>query len=415
MNIVELCAGIGSFSVAAKRVNNILGHQFYTTVGCSEIDTFCNRVLEREGHEITGDLGLLGIPRAEHLHKVFVDDDLVPAEETGFTSLCIEDFLEGIVDCDMITAGSPCQDVSPANTEESLGIDGKKSRVIHDVMRVIEDLEPKYAVIENSSKLTSKGLDVILSKFYDLGYDAQWSIVSAANFGFNHYRHRCFIVAYLNETALAASGKQLFRTVSGYANKAPGETLSLLCNMSPAQREFTKVNDTKSIKLRSKRINALGNSIVVDVSQSILQSIADIEHGNGSLERMSEKVVGNVSERGVFCLEGLRFTNMPSAGIMKNGLLIQVSPDRSLNPSNSEFIGMAGTLLKKDGNNNYSGLSRLTRPGTLGGHVGSIMQEFGYRCGGLNPVYCEQLMGFSDNYTDAEGLAKGRMQTPMIS
>jgi DNA (cytosine-5)-methyltransferase 1 len=413
MEILELCAGIGAFSLASQRVNQQLGNDFYSTVACSEIEPFCNKVLLREDHEIIGDLGLVATSRENHVHQSLMDEDIVPVEETNFTSLCIEDFLEGIVNCDIITVGSPCQNISPANTTTNNGIDGEKSKVIYDVLRITQDLEPMYLIIENSDKLLGKGLDVILSTLNEMEYDAQWSIISGANFGFNQYRHRCFVIAYLRDTVLAKSGKQFFKSVSEQAVYRPGEIVPLLKDMSEEQKLFTKVDEPKSINLRTKRVNALGNSIIVDVAQAIMYSLASIELGNGSSERLKEEWVGNCSEAGTVDLSGDRLIKIPSSGMMIDGRLIKVDPDRKLNPSKSEFKNMAGSLLKKDGNNNFSCESRLTRPGTFGGHVGSIMHAFGYNEGAINPLYCEKAMGFPVNYTCADKFDKKRMLTPI--
>tara|TARA_R110002033_G_scaffold135713_6_gene175434 strand:+ start:181 stop:1416 length:1236 start_codon:yes stop_codon:yes gene_type:complete len=408
MDVLDLCAGIGSFSLAAKQVN---GGTYYNTVACSEVENFCNKVLSKQGHEIIGDLRYIGLPESKQKYSDLLEMDLVPAEETGFTSISLEDILEGVVDIKMCMAGSPCQDISSANTEESGGIDGSKSSVIHDIMEKVELIEPDFVLLENSSALIRKGLHVLLSVFHDLGYIVEWSTVAAANFGYNHYRHRCFVVAYLPKTRIAQSNASIFKEVSKYANKAPGTKTPLLKNMTQEQRLFTKVDETRSIKLRSKRINAIGNTVVRDVAYAILQSIADLETQSVNAKQNKYKakdVLGYMRQNGIVetvnysLFEDSTFIDkMPPAGFMSvDGTVYISARDERLNPKNTAYPDMNSTLLSRDGNNCFSGKARLTRPGKLGGLVGDLMREFGFNKGGLNPVYCERLLGLPDNITN---------------
>jgi len=407
MQILDLCSGIATFSLAAKHVNN---GSFYQTVACSEIEPFCNKVLDKQGYELLGDLDYIGKPDHEQEHVKFIDCDLVPCEETGFTSVSLEDINEGVVTIDMIIAGSPCQNISPANTMDRLGIDGEKSSVIYSIMEKVELIEPGIVIIENSSALIRKGLHVLLSTFNKLGYIVEWSTIAAANFGFNHYRHRCFVIAYLPNTKIAKSKSSVFKLVSKMANKRPGYRTPLLKDMTPEQAILTRVENTKSIKLRTKRINALGNSVVFDVAYALLQSIADLEMGKCHKKQVNLKssFLGYITNLGL--VDNLNYSlfeepcymdKLPPAGYMdSDGNVYITARDNRLNPKHTSYTGMSSTLLNRDGNNNFSTKSRLNRPGKLGGLTGDLMREFGFDSGGLNPIYCEQLMGLPEDITN---------------
>jgi DNA (cytosine-5)-methyltransferase 1 len=61
--------------------------------------------------------------------------------------------------------------------------------------RIIGEVRPRYAFIENSPMLVVRGLDRVLSDLASMGYDAEYGIISAADCGAPHLRERIWIVA----------------------------------------------------------------------------------------------------------------------------------------------------------------------------------------------------------------------------
>src|SRR3990167_2288897 len=55
-----------------------------------------------------------------------------------------------------------------------------------------------YVLLENVPGLLFQGGEEVLSDLAGLGYDAEWTVLSAAQFGAPHLRRRVFIVAYPN-------------------------------------------------------------------------------------------------------------------------------------------------------------------------------------------------------------------------
>ena len=96
---------------------------------------------------------------------------------------------------DVITGGFPCQDISAAG--KGAGLDGERSGLWGEMARVICEVRPSYAFIENSPMLTIRGLDRVLCDLAQMGFDAQWGIVGAADVGAKHQRDRIWIVAKL--------------------------------------------------------------------------------------------------------------------------------------------------------------------------------------------------------------------------
>lgn len=99
---------------------------------------------------------------------------------------------------DLVAGGFPCQDIS--NAGRRAGIDGKRSGLWSEFARIIRILRPRYVLIENVPALTVRGLGRVLSDLAASGFDAEWTVLSAAMFGTPHLRRRIFIVAYANNS-----------------------------------------------------------------------------------------------------------------------------------------------------------------------------------------------------------------------
>ena len=101
----------------------------------------------------------------------------------------------GIVD--VVSGGFPCQDISAAG--HGAGISGSRSGLWSEMARIIGEVRPQYAFIENSPMLTIRGLETVLCDLAALGFDAKWGVVSAADVGAPHLRERIWIVAHANQ------------------------------------------------------------------------------------------------------------------------------------------------------------------------------------------------------------------------
>jgi DNA (cytosine-5)-methyltransferase 1 len=119
---------------------------------------------------------------------------------------------------DILTGGFPCQDLSLAGKRAGLA-EGTRSGLWSEFARAIEELQPKLVVIENVRGLLSAKADngmeydsqtlddwggrpvftaiqAVLGSLADLGYDAKWCGLRAADAGAPHNRFRVFIIAF---------------------------------------------------------------------------------------------------------------------------------------------------------------------------------------------------------------------------
>ena len=106
----------------------------------------------------------------------------------------------------LLVGGFPCQDYSVAHTGAK-GIEGKKGVLWWQIRDTLEAKKPKFVLLEHVDRLlkspaNQRGRDfgVILACFNDLGYDVEWRVINAADYGFTQRRRRTFIFAYKNDT-----------------------------------------------------------------------------------------------------------------------------------------------------------------------------------------------------------------------
>ena len=100
----------------------------------------------------------------------------------------------GIVD--VVSGGFPCQDISAAG--KGAGIDGERSSMWKHMARVVCEARAEWVFVENSPMLVSRGLGTVLRVLAALGFDAAWTVLSAAQVGAPHIRERIWICAHSN-------------------------------------------------------------------------------------------------------------------------------------------------------------------------------------------------------------------------
>jgi len=109
----------------------------------------------------------------------------------------------GIVD--VVSGGFPCQDISIAGNGD--GLDGERSGMWREMARIIGEVRPRFAFVENSPMLVTRGLERVLADLTSMGYDSRWGVISAADIGAKHKRERVWIVASSNSNKQYRRGK----------------------------------------------------------------------------------------------------------------------------------------------------------------------------------------------------------------
>ncbi|MCX8999939.1 DNA cytosine methyltransferase [Rhizobiaceae bacterium BDR2-2] len=96
---------------------------------------------------------------------------------------------------DIIVGSPPCQDISSANTK-GRGIDGERSGLYLEAVRLVGDCRPRWFAFENSPNLRTRGADRLLGELDALGYACEPCVVGASDVGANHVRKRSWLIGY---------------------------------------------------------------------------------------------------------------------------------------------------------------------------------------------------------------------------
>jgi DNA (cytosine-5)-methyltransferase 1 len=75
--------------------------------------------------------------------------------------------------------------------------------------RIIREVRPRFAFVENVPALTGRGLDRVLGDLADLGYDARWCVLGADDAGAPHHRKRIWLFAYAMQEGRQSTSQQL--------------------------------------------------------------------------------------------------------------------------------------------------------------------------------------------------------------
>jgi len=171
----------------------------------------------------------------------------------------------GIVD--VVSGGFPCQDISSAG--KGAGIDGERSGMWREMARIIHEVRPRYAFVENSPMLTSRGLGIVLGDLASMGFDARWGVLGAADVGAKHQRDRIWIVA--TNTRYSQQGQQE-SSVRQKCGESIGEKSGNLCKDLPKpifrnNKQWWSIEPNvgrvaDGVAARVDRLKAIGNGQV---------------------------------------------------------------------------------------------------------------------------------------------------------
>jgi DNA (cytosine-5)-methyltransferase 1 len=150
-------SGIGGIDLGFERAG-------FETVWQVEINDYCRKVLAKN------------FPAAERYADI---------RECG---------VENLKPVDVVAGGFPCQDISNAGLRAGIG--GGRSGLWKHMHRIIGELRPKIVLVENVAALLGRGMGVVLGDLAEIGYDAEWKVISAADMGAPHLRERVWIMAH---------------------------------------------------------------------------------------------------------------------------------------------------------------------------------------------------------------------------
>lgn len=93
----------------------------------------------------------------------------------GVKDVCGENY-----DIDLLIGGSPCQDLSIAKKDRK-GLDGERSSLFWEYVRILNEVKPKYFILENVASMPQKDKDIISQTLGVQPVMINASLVSAQN------------------------------------------------------------------------------------------------------------------------------------------------------------------------------------------------------------------------------------------
>jgi len=278
---LDLFSGIGGFALAAEAVG-------WETIAFAEVDEYASSVLRTHwpGIDNVGDVTKL-------CRRVY---DCEYDEESGeaWCPRCDDDF--GECACvgtdqftdtygfpDVVTAGVPCQPTSQIGKRGGVG-DGRW--LWPDTIRVVSELRPRFVIAENPAAILTlehgRAFNGIASGLVEIGYDMWWDVLPAYAVGAGHRRERCIIVATDSDCAglerYAGYGEESGEQKQNRPTTAP----DLRTRRFDERRWYSQsgiepvVNGIPG-KVARQQMTAIGNAIVPQVAQMIMEAIKAVE------------------------------------------------------------------------------------------------------------------------------------------
>ncbi len=195
----------------------------------------------------------------------------------------IEDvFCHELEPVDLICGGFPCQDVSVAG--KKAGIEGSRTGLWSEMFRIICGLRPRYVILENVPGLLipveygrPAPIATVLGDLSRIGFDAEWSTVSACSMGATHMRSRVFIVAYADRI----DGRSRFRNTDARSIRTLQKVDSFASSRLSAKARMANPSalyrNADGVPSGMDRNRAIGNSVHPDVAEWIGRQITRME------------------------------------------------------------------------------------------------------------------------------------------
>lgn len=181
---------------------------------------------------------------------------------------------ENLPAVDVICGGFPCQDVSTSGKRAGIK-EGTRSGLWFEYARIVRELRPQYVIVENVPGLLSDGMGTVLGDISLLGYDAEWTTLSACSVGAPHPRERVFIIAHSERRDVEELGTR----PRPYRNPGPKAS-----NGPLYVGDFGMGWPIESRVLRSRHgfpagsltLHALGNAVVPQVAEVVARRLLEI-------------------------------------------------------------------------------------------------------------------------------------------
>lgn len=364
LNVIELFAGVGGFRIGLEKANK----DFFKTVYSNQWE-----------------------PSTKTQHAFDCYNSHFPNSiNTNLDITTISNNELKKINANLLVGGFPCQDYSVARSlNNELGIKGKKGVLFWEIKRVIEAVNPKYILLENVDRLLKspanqrgKDFSIMLAVFRELGYNVEWRIINAADYGGPQRRRRVFIFAYEKNIDFAKKMNEVSEESIIYKNgffqkEFPTEKFSY----KNRELDFTLPEDIVQISdsFSSKYFNS---GIMINGKVTTIETIPVKEEGIPLKNILQNNVEDKyyLSEKQIEKIKYLR------------------GPKKILRTSKEghQYFYSEGGMSETD-QLNIPSRTMLTSEGTLNRSSHIIKENDKYRF--LTPIETERLNQFPDDWT----------------
>ena len=209
---VDLCSGIGGFALGFEWAGLSTPQLF------CDIEPWCRDILKQHWPNV---------PIKSDVKELANDPDRF------------------IPDCDVLTAGYPCQPFSSAGKRQG----EEDDRHIWPYIRtIVAHKRPSWVVFENVNGHISLGLDTVLSNLEAEGYTTRPFVIPACSVGAPHRRDRVWIVGHTEDNGRDRGAETVGR--EGIQSKQNQSQLEV---WGKSSRPSEDVADTESIRVQGLR------------------------------------------------------------------------------------------------------------------------------------------------------------------
>ena len=247
LRLIDTFSGIGGFSYAAEK---LVGG--FKTVAFVECEPYCQKVLKK------------------HWPEVPIYDDIKTYKPEPLSG-------------DVLVAGFPCVDISFAGKQAGITKE-TRSGLFYEIIRLIRLVSPRFIILENVAAIINNGLGVVLGELASAGYSTEWCCIRASDLGGSHKRDRFFSVSYVaNTNSERLQGlRPEYELQEGCTERKACWSPSRITLEPNWRRYISKPTVPRGDDVipnwvhRSKRIKALGNSLLPAVAAIPLQRVKDL-------------------------------------------------------------------------------------------------------------------------------------------
>jgi DNA (cytosine-5)-methyltransferase 1 len=330
LRVLSICSGAGGLDMPFH------WNESFEVVGLSEIDKYASAVLAYKYG---------GVKNYGDITKVRPDK---------------------LPDCDVFVAGTPCQDLSIAGKRR--GLEGKRSSLFYTYVEILKEKKPSYFIWENVKGAISsqRGWDFarVQVDLAEAGYDIEFHVLNANEFGIPQNRERIFIVGYNRERG----GLEVLRK-----ERSGGEDVGKKSKNSKNIKRLGNIYPNKHNSASGRFYSTEGISPTVKTPT-----------GGGAVPMIATRSYGELKEQKRFnCIDANYYKGMDNHG--QRSLIAYSKSTRKEHVDHRMRVDNdANTLNTGDGCRTMSSANY-------------VADELRVRK--LTPLECERVMGWPDNHT----------------